>query len=67
MSAPDYTEVLESVRNAAIALRAFMRFSEEVADIACDLAGRGDPAAIELLVAMQDLQAQTGELYVEEN
>jgi hypothetical protein len=66
VTSPDYTEAIENIRNAGHALRAFMRFSDEVADIAIGMAERGDPAAVLVLRAMKDLQAQTGELYVSE-
>jgi hypothetical protein len=64
----DLTEAAaENIRTASMALRAFMRFHAQVAAVAIDMADRGDPTSLRLLNAMKDLEAQTGELYVEEN
>ena len=62
----EYAEIAENVRSASQALRAYMRFQDRVAEVAIGMAERGDPAALLLLDAMKDLQAQTGELFVEE-
>jgi N-acetylglucosamine kinase-like BadF-type ATPase len=63
----DLGAVAENIRRASLALRAYARFHDNVAAAAIDMAERGDPTSLRLLNAMKDLQAQTGELYVEEN
>ena len=66
MNSTGLAEAVENVRNASRALRAYMDFQNEVARIAIDMAGRKDPTALVLLRALHDLEARTGELYVEE-
>lgn len=63
---PDLVEAARNVRNASMALRAYMNFQDKVASIAIDLAEQGDPTSLRLLCAMKDLQAQTGELCLED-
>jgi hypothetical protein len=63
----DLTAITENIRNTSLALQAYARFHDNVAAVAIDMAERGDPTSLRLLDAMKDLQARTGELYVEEN
>lgn len=49
------------------ALRAHMQFELEVGALMLKLAEECDPSALVLLELIRDLQARTGELYVEEN
>jgi hypothetical protein len=63
----ELTEAAENIRNAYRALRAYMRFEDAVGAIAIDLVVQGDEVnAFRLLEALKDLQAQTGELFVED-
>jgi hypothetical protein len=48
------------------ALRAYMQFELGVGALMLRLAEEADPAALVLLELIRDLQARTGELYVEE-
>lgn len=67
VSTSDLNEVHENVRNTHELLRAHWQFRNEVGALMLRLVERDDPAGFVLLELIRDLDARTGELYVEEN
>jgi hypothetical protein len=57
----------ENVLRLHETLRAYVQFEREVGALMLKLAEECDPTALTLLELIRDLQARTGELYIEED
>jgi hypothetical protein len=57
----------ENVLRLHETLRAYFQFEREVGALMLKLAEECDPTALTLLELIRDLQARTGELYIEED